>query len=255
MTIIRLTNDEKGITPVFEHIAVRNDEKSKKEGRPIFDQVEHVRIHIAGMAKEKVPVYPAHDVSHYQMVEDGYGGQERKAVTYAERFNKQYLEFKAGGKQSFSGTPLDEVPFLNEAKRRELRALHIYTAENLASLDGSQLKMLGPGGRELKNQAEAYLEKAQQSASSGELADALAKRDSKIEELERKLAALTGEAVPEPEEKPPADTEAAFETFTDDDLANWLKEAGVTVDGRWSRVTMLAKAGEELAKHGKKKAA
>jgi hypothetical protein len=253
MTVVRLSNDEKGITPVFEIVAVRNEAKSRAEGRPFFDDVEHVRIHIAGMGKEKVPVYPAHDVSHYADVLTDYG-QERRAVTYAERFNKQYLEFKAGGKQTFSGTPLDEVPFLTEAKRRELRALHVYTAETLANLDGSQLKMLGPGGRELKNDAMAYLEKAKEGAEATHLSDELAKRDSEIEALKNQIAALAAGSDPK-SGTIPADTASAFETFGDDDLKAWLADAGIEVDGRWSRATLLAKAGEELAKRGKAKKA
>ena len=32
------------------------------------------------------------------------------------------------------------------------RALNLYTVEQLAAIDGQELKNLGPGGRELKNQ-------------------------------------------------------------------------------------------------------
>ena len=59
-----------------------------------------------------------------------------------------------------AGTPLSELTFLSQGKRLELKALNIHTAEALASLDGGPLKMLGIGGREMKNQAAAYLAKA-----------------------------------------------------------------------------------------------
>jgi hypothetical protein len=85
---------------------------------------------------------------------------EGEAVTYAQVYNKQYLAFKQNEAQDQSGTPLSELTFLTEGQRRELRALNINTAEQLASLDGKPLLLLGPGGREKKNQALAYLEAA-----------------------------------------------------------------------------------------------
>jgi hypothetical protein len=51
-----------------------------------------------------------------------------------------------------------------EGKRRELKALGVNTVEQLASLDGTPLKQLGMGGREMKNQAQAYLDNAAGSA-------------------------------------------------------------------------------------------
>ena len=78
-------------------------------------------------------------------------------MTYAERFSHQYRQFKMQQAQTKSGTPLTEVPFLTEGRRAELRALNIYTAEQLAAIDGQELKNIGLGGRELKNKAEEYI--------------------------------------------------------------------------------------------------
>ena len=86
------------------------------------------------------------------------------AYTYAERFARQYQQFKAHQQQTKAGTPLDYLPFLTEAKRAELRALNIYTAEALTIVDGPELKNLGPGGRELKNKAIAFLESSSEAA-------------------------------------------------------------------------------------------
>ena len=73
-------------------------------------------------------------------------------VTFAERFSKQYRQFKESQQQTKSGTPLDYLTFLTEGKRAELRAINIYTAEALAIVDGAELKNLGPGGREMEEQ-------------------------------------------------------------------------------------------------------
>ena len=102
-------------------------------------------------------VYPATERSHWDV--DQFTGEQR-SVTYAERFSKQYQQFKAQQQQTKAGTPLDYLTFLTEGKRAELRALNIYTAEALAIVDGAELKNLGPGGREMKNKTIEFLETA-----------------------------------------------------------------------------------------------
>jgi hypothetical protein len=95
-------------------------------------------------------VLPATSVSHWA-IDPATGGQIK--VTYAERFRRQYQQFKALTAQTKSGTPLTHAPFLTEGRRAEMRALNIYTVEQLAAIDGQELKNIGTGGRELKNAA------------------------------------------------------------------------------------------------------
>lgn len=253
MTTIRLDAISKGdelLSPRFFSHPVKDDEASKKAGRPIYNDVDHVEIRIAGN-KHAVGVFPAMATWMTRMEKSEYG-EEAVEVTYAQRFNKQYLEFKAGNDQSFGGTPLSEAPFLTEGKRRELKAIHVNTVEALATIDGQPLKMLGPGGRELKNQAMAYLEQAKAGVGSTRLADELSKRDTQIEDLQRQIAEMKGTTPAQPINP---ETVSTFETFTDDDIRAWLTDAKVVVDGRWNRNTLISKAEEVLAKEGKKKAA
>jgi len=140
------------ITPLFKHIAMKNPGKTAKAGRPIFDDVEVVEIRFAG--SRDVYVFHSTEFSHF---EDDEETGERIKVSYAERWPKQYQQFKAKMAQTKEGTPLDYLPFLTEGKRAELRALSIYTAEALAELEGQPLKNLGMGGRDLKNLAADYL--------------------------------------------------------------------------------------------------
>lgn len=268
MTIHHIPDDEKGITPVFELLPVHNEAKSKLAGRPIFDDVEHVRIYIAGFSKEKQPVFPAHEIWRWQDKVTNWGTVEKSPITYAERFSRQYMEFKGGGKQTLSGTPLSEAPFLTNAQRSELRGIQIHNVETLSTIDGSSLKMLGPGGRDLKNQAIAYLEKAAKGVTSNEMADALSKSEAKIEALQRQIDSMisqtgafnyeTGktevDGSRETIEVSPS-TVAAFETFTDEDLKAWLTDGGIKIDGRWGRNKMIEAAEEHLIKTGKAKKA
>jgi hypothetical protein len=144
---------------LFKHYAKPNEAKTRELGRPIFDDTEVVEIRFPGM--KDIKVYPATEFSHWD-VDPETGAQVK--VTYAERFNRQYMQFKARAQQTKSGTPLDHARFLTEAKRAELRAQNIYTVEALSIVDGQELKNLGPGGRELKNQAMEYIEEGRKAA-------------------------------------------------------------------------------------------
>lgn len=145
-----MQNNDSLVVPFFKSVAVKDVAASLEAGRPIFKDREEVEIRIAG-DRNFAPVFPAH--SMWKRID----GEE---ITYAQRWPEAYERFKAGQEQVAEGTPLSELPFLTEAKRAELRALKVYTAEALASLDGKNLSNLGADGRALKNQAAAYIEKA-----------------------------------------------------------------------------------------------
>jgi hypothetical protein len=141
---------------IFKHHANPNEAKSLEAGRLICDDMEVCEIR-APAARNTVSVHVATEVSHWDV--DPQTGAQVK-VTYAERFSKQYQQFKSHAAQTMTGTPLTHVPFLTEGRRAELRALSVYTVEALAWLDGQELKNIGQGGRELKNQAIEFIENA-----------------------------------------------------------------------------------------------
>ena len=149
-------NQDRVVVTFFSE-AVLNQPKSEASGRPIFDDVEMIMFQFAGDTR-RVCAFPATETDPNATREAGY------PVSYAEAHAEAYRKFKAGQQQTVAGTALSEAPFLTEAKRRELRALNIHSVEALAALDGPNLKTLGIGGRELKNQARAYLDKAAGSA-------------------------------------------------------------------------------------------
>lgn len=175
-----MQNNDALIVPFFKTVAQEDIKASKAAGRPIFKDVEVVEVRIAG-DRNFAPVFPAHAM--WKRID----GEE---ITYAERFKDAYERFAAGKEQIADGTPLSELPFLTEAKRAELRALKVYTAEALAALDGKNLTNLGGTGRELKNQAIAFLEKATGTAGSVALA-------AEVEALKAELAELRGGNAPE----------------------------------------------------------
>lgn len=242
-------------TVIFRNNASPNEAKSKEAGRPIYDDMEVCDIFFPGMVKERVPTCRALDQADW--LDDPVMGTKRSR-TYMEKYAAEYQAFKSGIAQSSNGTPIEELPFLTEGKRLELKhGLKIYTAEQLAGLDGQALKALGAGGRDLKDRATAYLETAAKGADTAHLHQELAKRDAEMDELRKQVAALMAgaavreniqkDAITEPKEDP------QWSTFVDEDIANMLTQAGVTVDGRWGRKTLIEKAESIMA--AKKKAA
>lgn len=144
---------------LFRLHAVKNEGKSLEAGRPIYDDVEVCEIRFPG--SRAVSVFPATAFSHWQ---GDINSGEQIPITYAERFMRQYQQFKMHNPQTKSGTPLADAAFLTEARRAELRALNIYTVEALATIDGQELKNLGHNGRDLKNKAQEYIEESKRGA-------------------------------------------------------------------------------------------
>jgi len=165
---------------LFKHLAVQNKAASLKEGRPIYDDQEICEIRAPGF--KDVKVFPA--TSFARWVIDPMTGEQTQQ-SYAERFRHQYQQFKSHTAQTKSGTPLDLVPFLTDGRRAELRAQNIYTVEQLAAVEGAELKNLGPGGREMKNAAQAFIDEGRASAPNKQMAaelEALKARNAVLEE-------------------------------------------------------------------------
>lgn len=266
--------------PVFKTLSVINDAESRKKGRPVYDDLEVCEIRFSAN-KQTVGVFPA--VEQCEWAEDPITN-ERVRITYAQKFNEQYKKFKAGAAQAASGTPVEELPFLTQGKRLELKALNIYTAEALAALDGNNLKLLGMGGRDLKNQAQRYLDNA---AKSLDLSSVI----SENEDLKRRLAELEGKAgkkvpkkgstvpqVSQPEQESETeqettdvteegdeevvdeetgdettseadgdvDPENPFADWEADDIKLWIADADpeFEIDGRWGKPKLAEKAKE-----------
>lgn len=214
------------VIPVFKIHTTKNDAKTREAGRPIYDDMEVVEVRFAG-DRNKISVFPALAVCGEVQDEDG----NTRKITYAERWSDQYKRFKAKEHQIAEGTPVDELPFLTQAKRAELKALSIYTAEALAALDGVPLKNLGQGGRDLKNQAQAYLDNASGSANVVKMAAELA-------ELRRTVAELRGDAAP-------ANTASEFASWSSDQIKDWIEEKiSERPKGNPSHATLVKRADE-----------
>jgi len=223
--------NDTGVVAVFRNGIVKNNVKSAEAGRPIFDDVELVDVRYPGT--RDYGTYPATERSHWDV--DQFTGEQRP-VTYAERFSKQYQQFKANQQQTKSGTPLDYLTFLTEGKRAELRAQNIYTAEALAIIDGAELKNLGPGGREMKNKTIEFL------ANSSEAAR-ITKLEAELELVKARNEILEEDNKLIPKEK---ETPSEFDGMSDVQLREHVRSlTGVAPKGNPSRKTLIRMAQDQ----------
>lgn len=148
--------------------AVQNNFKSEQASRPIFDEVEMVRIMTPG----------ARDVF-----------VSKASVQYQMRFPKQYAAFKAGKELPLEGTPLEEVPFLSVSQVAELKAINVRTLEQLANMpDNLAQQIMGNFG--LRQKAQNYIAIAKDQAPTMQLQGELEKRDIEIKALKEQMALL-----------------------------------------------------------------
>lgn len=228
--------NDTGVVAVFRSGTVKNDKKTAEAGRPIFDDVELCEVRHPG--SRDYGVYPATERSHWDV--DQFTGEQR-AVTYAERFSKQYQQFKASMQQTKAGTPLDYLTFLTEGKRAELRALNIYTAEALALVDGSELKNLGPMGRDLKNKTIEFLANSNEAARITRLEaelEAIKTRNEILEEDNKLMA----------NNRPPAAPAqvSEFDGMTTDQIREHVRSlTGVEPKGNLPRKTLIRMAQDQ----------
>jgi hypothetical protein len=153
---------------VFYMGVLKNEAKSIEQGRPIFDDVECVKIVIPG-DKNNINDRPA---------------SERDK----QRFSKQYAAFKQGLKEEdqITGTRLHDWPFLSRAQSEELKYLGIRTVEQLAEVRDDITSRV-PGLTNLKQHAQVWLGKSKNAAEAAKTTKQLQDQASRIASLEAAL--------------------------------------------------------------------
>lgn len=239
MTNLHLDHDDK-LVALFRYHPVKNPLKSREAGRDIYDDLEVCEIRAPG--SRDTGVYPATSISHTAF--DGMFSTEGIPVTYAERFSKQYRQFKEQQAQTVSGTPLTHAKFITPGKCAELKAMNIYTVEMLAAIDGQELKNLGNGGRDLKNAALEYIETSKRNAIPAammEELEALRARNAILEEDFKTLGLDPN--------LPPAPSKDPFADMSDDQLRDYVQtQVGAKPRGDLTRKMLLQMARDATAK-------
>ena len=148
----------------------RDAEKSDKEGRMVFRDVEYIQIMVPG-DRDNILIRPAGE------------GDKR-------RFGKQYDDWKRTNREeTLVGTPLDLWGRLSLSQIEEFRYIGVRTVEQLAELnDNAMLRM--PGAAELKRKAQAFVQAAKDEAPMRHLQAELEKRDELDRARDAELAAM-----------------------------------------------------------------
>jgi hypothetical protein len=154
---------DQGLFVQFYMEAIKNEEESLAQGRPIFNDREFIKI---------IPVGDRNTVICEPVTEE-----------HRHRFANQYAAFKNQQIQPQSGTPLEEWAPLTKSQVMTMKAVNVHTVEQLAAVSDGNLTNLGMGARELREKAIVYIETAQSNAMP------LAAQQ-KINDLEKQVEAL-----------------------------------------------------------------
>lgn len=134
---------------------VLNKNKTKAEGRDIYEDRVYILILCPGQTKTEV----------------------RRPMQELDKreYPQAWMDFQAGNKEpQVTGTPIEYLG-LSPSRAKELRAVNIYTVEQMASCADTNARAVGMDFHALKNKAAAYV----------------TKNSPEVEELRRKVADLT----------------------------------------------------------------
>lgn len=175
----------------------------------MHEGIECVRVLKAGDSRS-IPVFRADDM----WPQDEYP----EVITYKERFESQYKQFKDGLNQTANGTPLEKAPFLNPSRIADLRREKVFSIESLAQFDDRYIYKLGGNGYKLKELAQEFL----QNQTGLNLNDMQA-------EIARLRAQIEGQQKPDP-----------YEGVSDDQLKDRIAAiAGKRPSGNPKRETLI----------------
>lgn len=138
---------------------VQDQERTKEEGRPIFNTRDYVKIFTKGDPKN-VPDYQVND-------------------EIKQRFAVQWAQYREKGSVQYEGVPIGEWQGVGRSRAMELKALGIHTVEMLAEYPESSIEDIGDDGRDIRRKANQYLK----------LGDSEGMLD-KIQALEAKITSL-----------------------------------------------------------------
>lgn len=160
---------DKKLVAMFFRSAIKNEAKSVEAGRPIFDEVDLIKIITPGSR-------------------DNFIGDA--TPEYQMRFPRQWDAYKKNMDQaSASGTPLNQLPWLGVGQIAEFNAMNVYTVEQLVAMpDAISQKFMGHHA--IKQRAKLYLDAAKDAAPMLKLQDELRKRDEQLEELRQQVALM-----------------------------------------------------------------
>lgn len=134
---------------------VRNNRASEEAGAEVGANVDYIMIICPGQTKSEV--------------------HRKASETDKLQYAQEWAAYQVGREQQQSGTPIEMLPGLPSGMADALKALYIYTIEQMANLSDLAMQKVGMGGNEIRLKARAYLERGSAELASvrAELADAM----------------------------------------------------------------------------------
>lgn len=157
-----------GLFVQFYLEAIKDEEATIKQGRPIFNDREYIKI---------IPVGDKNTVVCEPVTEE-----------HKMRWPAQYAAFKNQQHQPQEGTPIDQWPPLTKSQVMMFKAANVHTVEQLSNVSDTNLTNLGMGARELREKAITYLKSAEGSAPTLALQQQLNEAMKQIEALKNQLS-------------------------------------------------------------------
>ena len=160
---------DKRLLVMFYKDVVKNEVKSIEAGRPVFDEIDLVKIITPGSR-------------------DSFVGDATEQ--YQERFPRQWARYKAGQDQNIgNGTPLNLLPWMTVAQVAEFKAVGCHTVEQLVGMsDAISQKFMGH--LQIKQRAQAYLDAAKDAAPILRLNAEVERRDQQLAENAELMKAM-----------------------------------------------------------------
>jgi hypothetical protein len=166
-----------GLYVEFYTQAIQDEEETTKQGRPIFNDVDFIKIIPVG-DKNTIVCRPVKHTADANTPPDTI------------RWANQWAAFKAQKEQPVSGTPVTEWAPLTKSQAMMLKGVHIHTVEALAEVSDANLNNIGMGARELRDKAKAFLAQAAGGAGVSKLVEENKDLRIKLEAMQNQLNAL-----------------------------------------------------------------
>jgi len=168
----------------------KNNFQSEKHGRPIFDTSLMVEVMVPG-SRESTPQF---EVERVYCEEVGLDKKGERTVERSEKYTAYQVQIEAFKAQSgeglSSGTPISQWGQVDAGTAASLRAVGIFTVEQLASVSDGNLQNVGMGGRVLREQATAFLQSRQFGVPTAAMAAENAHLKEEVERLNDRLEEL-----------------------------------------------------------------
>lgn len=119
-------NPDASLSVMFYSKPLKNNFESEKQGRPIFDDADMVKIFLPGDDKNVI---------------DTFAREDHKA-----RFPRQWAHYQnklAGDQRLVGKTPIDQWPRITPAMAEELRAIKFLAVDDVANASDLQIQSLG----------------------------------------------------------------------------------------------------------------